>query len=208
MNNNAILLSLLLPFLLAGSFAAQYGYGTSSISLNPSAGSVAAGSSASTAYTVSLATGNTWGTTLSVQDSAALSSDGITVSISNPSGEPPFSGTATISTSASTAAGSYNVTFVATEDDPSSSPSTYTLRVTSQASTSTATTTGSSTSQSSSAPTSYSTSGYTTSTRSSGYGSGGNASGYGSALTSPAAILSILAIIALFVVIYLAFKFA
>ena len=77
-----------------------------------------------------LASGGTWGTTLRVQNQASLSSEGISVGISSPSGDPPYGGTAMISTSGSTLPGTYNVTFVATGDDPSVSPSTFVLSVT------------------------------------------------------------------------------
>lgn len=209
MDRNLIAISVLAALFLAGSAAAQYGYGTSSIALNSTSGAATAGAGTSVGYTVNLASGNTWGTTLSVQNSALLSSSGITVMLSNPSGDPPFSGTASIDTSANTPTGAYSITFVATGDDPSSSPAVYTLTVTASSTTTVATTSGSTSgsTSTSTAPTSYSTSGYTTSISGGGYGSGGNATGYG-ALTSPPALLSILAIVVLFAVIWLAFKYA
>ena len=108
----------------------QTGYGTSSILLTSKGASVLQGQSANVSYTVMLASGGTWGTTLQVQNQASLSSQGINVGISSPSGDPPYGGTAMISTSSSTPPGSYNVTFVATGDDPSASPSTFVLSVT------------------------------------------------------------------------------
>ncbi len=118
---------------------AQYGYGTSSITLNPAKASIQAGSSASVQYNVNLASGNTWGTDISVSNAASLSSQGVTVTFSNPSGDPPFSGTATITASKSTA-GNYTIDFVATGDDPSSQPAVFSLDILSGSSGTTATT--------------------------------------------------------------------
>ena len=116
---NLLAVFLLFPLIMAGTAIAQYGYGTSSISLNPNGASTAAGSSVQTSYTVNLASGNTWGTTLGIANQGSLSSQGITVSLSDSSGDPPFSGTATIAVSPSAKPGTYEVTFQASGDDPS-----------------------------------------------------------------------------------------
>ncbi|MDE1868555.1 MAG: hypothetical protein KGH60_01140 [Candidatus Micrarchaeota archaeon] len=117
---------------LPSSFAAN-GYGTSSISTNPSSVSVSEGHSATVNYTVALASGNTWGTTLYVANENQLNSSGILTSISKPSGDPPYSGTLTITASLaqpSATPGTYHVILAATGDDPSSSNSTVMLTVT------------------------------------------------------------------------------
>lgn len=119
----------------AFAYAGSYGYGTSSISLQTSNATVVSGGSVNTTYRVSLASGSTWGTTVSVTDSAALSSHGITATLSDPTGDPPFSGTLSISTSPTTALGTYNISLAATGDDPSTNPVTFTLTVASQATT-------------------------------------------------------------------------
>jgi hypothetical protein len=130
MNKSAYaVVAILVVFLSTSLVHAQNGYGNSSIALTPSNNTVAPGQSTSVAYQVKLANGNTWGTTLQVSNKQNLSADGITVTISNPSGNPPYSGNATISTSSSTAAASYTITFVATGDDPSINPSSFTLTV-------------------------------------------------------------------------------
>lgn len=123
--------------LLSSSIAYAAGYGTSSITLNPSSGSVMAGQSVSVSYSVNLASGGTWGTSLQVSNQQSLSAQGINVTLSKAYADPPYSGTAEISTGASTAAGTYTITFLATGDDPSASPSNYTLTVSSAATTAT-----------------------------------------------------------------------
>ncbi|MDE1873817.1 MAG: hypothetical protein KGI04_01715 [Candidatus Micrarchaeota archaeon] len=120
-----------------------YGYGTSSISLGSYSRSMMNGNSTSVSYTVNLASGSTWGTTLSVVNNNQLASHGIMVSLSNPSGDPPYSGTMSISASSTTPAGTYNVTLAATGDDPSTSNSNFVLTVLAPTTTAQTTTVGS-----------------------------------------------------------------
>ena len=115
--------------LLLSTTYAQYGYGTSSISLNSSSVSANAGSSFSIAYNVSLASGNTWGTTLSVRNSSRLGALGISTTLSKSSGDPPFAGVLTVTLSSSAAAGSYSIALTATGDDPSSQDAVLMLNV-------------------------------------------------------------------------------
>ena len=129
--------------LLAINTASAYGYGTSSVSMSRGSASVPQGGGSSVNYTVNLASGNTWGTTLSVVNNNQLSSQGIMVSLSNPSGDPPFSGTMAVTTSSSTPAGTYNVTLAAAGDDPSTSNADYMLTVLAPATTVQTTTVGS-----------------------------------------------------------------
>jgi hypothetical protein len=99
--------------------SAQNGYGTSSISVTQSSVSLPLGGSATLGYNVTLASGRTWGTNLQVTNQAQLAAQGITISMTNAQGDPPFSGALSILTSHSTAPGNYTLTLAATGDDPS-----------------------------------------------------------------------------------------
>lgn len=125
----SIFLILLLGAFLAMPLVSAYGYGTSSISLSKSSVNVLPGSSATINYTVNLATGNTWGTNLAVNDQTLLSNKSITISLSDSSGDPPFSGKMTVTVSPSTASGTYGIVLSATGDDPSTSNATLMLNV-------------------------------------------------------------------------------
>ncbi len=96
-----------------------YGYGTSSISFAQQSANISAGSNAMVGYTVNLASGSTWGTTLSVVNSSALALKGISVALSTTSGDPPFSGTMMIRLAQYTARGTYSIVLKASGDDPS-----------------------------------------------------------------------------------------
>ena len=154
--NKIIVIMALLSFV---QLASANGYGTSSISLSQSATTIAPGGSQNINYTVNLASGNTWGTTLQVVDNSQLASKGIMVSISNPSGDPPYSGYLTISPSSSTAPGTYSIVLQATGDDPSSNQ-TLTLNVASIVTNVNSTTSASTSTPHSSTTTPYSTTGY------------------------------------------------
>lgn len=105
--------------LSALSVSAQNGYGTSSITVSPNPASVVAGKSAVVNYTVGLASGNTWGTAFAVVNQTRLAAQGMSVAITNPSGDPPFSGTLTIITAYNTSPREYDLVLRATGDDPS-----------------------------------------------------------------------------------------
>jgi hypothetical protein len=125
------------------------GIGTSTISLAQSSGSVAAGKSMTVGYTVSLASGQKWGTSVVVANSQTITSNGITVSPSVGAMDPNYSGNLTISVSPSTSPGTYQISLKATGDDPSTSNAVFTLTVTpcsGTCSASTTTTTSSTTS--------------------------------------------------------------
>ena len=115
--------------LFAGVAFPAAGYGTSSISFSSSELNVTPGGSASVNYTVSLASGNTWGTSVSVADQAVLASQGINVTLSKTFANPTFYGLITLTTSASTSNGIYSVVLDATGDDPSVSNATLTVIV-------------------------------------------------------------------------------
>ena len=106
--------------------------GTSTITLGTSSVSVTPGTSASDSYTVNLASGSPWGTSLS---SNYLS--GFTISFSNSGGDPPYTGTMTVAVASSVSDGTYHVYINATGDDPSSSPAVLSVSVTGHASSTT-----------------------------------------------------------------------
>ena len=105
------------------------GIGTSTISVNSSSISVAPGHSAVVAYTVSLASGSTWGTTISASNQATLNGDGITLSFSRSYGDPTYTGDLTVLLSSTAVPGNYTISLIATGDDPSSGPANISLSV-------------------------------------------------------------------------------
>ncbi len=185
---------------LATDASAATGYGTSTIVLNNSAVSLQQGASIQVAYTVKLASGNTWGTDLVIDNAAQLGSDGLTLSASATSGDPTFSGVLTLSASSSAAAGQYNATLSATGDDPTANATTLQITVLAPGATSASTTVASTTSTgNSTATTSRTTSQAPTSTASgsSGYNytSVPSTSGYGGGVW-PYAVAIIIILIA------------
>jgi hypothetical protein len=121
------------------------GIGTSSIALAQTSGSVAAGNTMSVSYTVSLASGTKWGTTLVVANNSTLKGEGITVTPSTSAMDPTYTGTLSIAVASSATPGSYQINLKATGDDPSSSNAVFTLTVTTASSSSSTTTSSSST---------------------------------------------------------------
>lgn len=130
----------LLPFLQYANAAT--GYGTSTVSIAQAAVTIGAGHSAVVGYTVSLATGNTWGTTAVVTDSATLASQGITTSVT-PSGmtDPTYSGNLTINVASTAKPGKYSLTLAASGDDPSTQNATMSITVPNSTASTTALTT-------------------------------------------------------------------
>ncbi len=112
-----------LPFVFA------VGYGTSSITLSSGSAVITSNSSLPVTFTVNLATGNTWGTTLNVVNYKQLATEGINISISNPSGDPPYSGTLVATASQSVQNGVYKIVLAATGDDPSTANTTLNLTI-------------------------------------------------------------------------------
>ncbi|WP_241760267.1 COG1470 family protein [Thermoplasma volcanium] len=98
--------------------------GTSEITLSTTSISIPRGGSSTVTYNVKLASGNTWGTSIS-----ASAPSGISVTFSNPTGDPPFSGTATVTVAKTVSPGTYTIEISATGDDPSSSPATLSVTV-------------------------------------------------------------------------------
>ena len=129
MGNKTTALAIVLFSLMLVNIASAYGYGTSSISLASSSASLRPGNGTSVGYTVSLASGSMWGTTLSVANSGQLATEGITVSLSNTYADPTYTGTMSVGTSKTAHAGSYSVVLTATGDDPSTSNATFALTV-------------------------------------------------------------------------------
>ena len=128
-------LTLILPF------AAASGYGTSSINLQQSSVSLLRGGSSAINYTVSLASGNTWGTELIVLNKNELASNGIYITVSPAMGDPPFSGRLTLSVSQNATIGASSVLLAATGDDPSATNATLTVLVEASGNSSAGTTT-------------------------------------------------------------------
>ena len=123
-----VLITLLISGIMVPLIMAANGYGTSSITLSKYSINLTAGGSADVNYTVNLASGNTWGTNLVVANQNQLANQGITVSTSNPSGDPPFSGHLTVHVG-TTQVGTYQLVLAATGDDPSISNTTLTIIV-------------------------------------------------------------------------------
>lgn len=121
------------------------GIGTSSIALGQTSGSVAAGNTMSVSYTVSLASGTKWGTTLVVANNSTLKGDGITVTPSTSAMDPTYTGSLSIAVASSATPGSYQINLKTTGDDPSTSNAVFTLAVTAAGSSSSTTTSSSST---------------------------------------------------------------
>jgi hypothetical protein len=121
------------------------GIGTSSIQLAESNGTVAAGGTTSFSYTVALASGTKWGTSLQVSNADTLGNDGITATVSTAAMDPPYSGTLTIAASSSAAPGTYQIVLKATGDDPSTTDAIFTLTVTTAGSMTSSSTTSSTT---------------------------------------------------------------
>ena len=99
--------------------------GTSTINLGASSLSITSGSSGKVSYTVKLSSGTTWGTSISASEPS-----GFSTAFSDSSGDPTFSGTATISVANTVKNGTYTISFSASGDDPSSSSAELTVHVT------------------------------------------------------------------------------
>ena len=124
---NYLIIALLMSAFFSISFAT--GIGTSKISFSNNQLNITQGSSASVNYTVALVSGSKWGTSINLLNQTALLQKGINVVMSNPSGDPTFSGVLTIATAPATPSGKYVLSFQAIGDDPSVSNSTIILNV-------------------------------------------------------------------------------
>ncbi|MCL4326447.1 MAG: hypothetical protein M1481_06485 [Candidatus Thermoplasmatota archaeon] len=91
--------------------------GSSSITINPSHVTLLGGSGTSIAYTVKLSSGSTWGTTINTVSVP----NGLTVTGLSYTGDPPYSGTFTVTASQTITPGNYTIQLSATGDDPSTS---------------------------------------------------------------------------------------
>ncbi|MGC8516312.1 MAG: hypothetical protein ACP5MT_00215 [Candidatus Acidifodinimicrobium sp.] len=94
------------------------GYGTSKISLTRYSVNVSQGGTATVGFTVSLATGSTWGTSVNIVPSNSY----VTLSPNPSYGDPSYSGNITINVAGDTPPGEYTFNISATGDDPSTSP--------------------------------------------------------------------------------------
>ncbi|MCL5117311.1 MAG: hypothetical protein M1124_00590 [Candidatus Marsarchaeota archaeon] len=122
-----LIIALFLSAFFSISFAA--GIGTSKISFSNTQFNITQGSSVSVNYTVALVSGSKWGTSISLLNQTALLQKGINIVMSNPSGDPTFSGVLTIISAPTTPPGQYILSFQATGDDPSVNNSTIILNV-------------------------------------------------------------------------------
>ena len=122
-----IMIAMLL--LISGVSFAQYGYGTSNITLSRYSVTMVNGGTAKINYSVNLASGSTWGTTLSVNDNNYLLSHGISTSLSKTLGDPTYTGVLDINVAPSTPKGVYQVVLQATGDAPSAHNTTLTLTI-------------------------------------------------------------------------------
>ncbi len=193
-----LLAILSLAMLVAATAAA--GYGTSMITLGTYNMSVTQGGSQAVAYKVNLSSGGTWGSIVNVINSAQLSSEGVTVTLSTPGGEPPFSGMATVRTGSGTAPGSYKVMLNVTGDDHSINTATLNLSVLAPAGSSSTGTTVQTTAPPTSPTTIVTSTAQPTTVTSvypNGYGSGSGSAAY-------AAVGIVIAIIVVALVIVLA----
>ena len=111
------------------SMASSYGIGTSSISVSANSISLFQGHSATVNYTISLISGSTWGTTISANNSALLSKQGITLTFNPSYGDPTYTGNLKISASNNTAPGTYHIALYATGDDPTTTNTTLLLNI-------------------------------------------------------------------------------
>ncbi len=131
----AVMVAILLPFTYA------VGYGTSNISLSAGNVSIYRGGNATLGFTVNLTSGNAWGTTVEVANERQLKADGITFSISNAQGIPPYSGTLTATASSNAGYGTYNAVITAAGNDPSEHNATLSISVVRETTTTLPTTT-------------------------------------------------------------------
>ncbi len=115
----AQMLALISFVILATVTYAQYGYGYSHVVLQQSSVTLINGGISKINYTVQLTSGNTWGTTINIVNAQALTSEGITTTLSKTYGNPPYNGNLTINISPSAEKGTYQMILNATGDDPS-----------------------------------------------------------------------------------------
>ncbi len=127
MNKKTLVLTIFIIafFISISGLSAASSIGSSTISVSSSSLTVPQGGTQSVGYTVTLSSGTSWGTEIS-----AKAPSGISVSFSKASGDPTYSGTATISVSSSVSQGTYTVTFDATGDDPSTNSPAISVAVT------------------------------------------------------------------------------
>lgn len=125
----ASMLALASMLLLSLSYAQPGGYGTSSITLSQYSVYLVNGGITNVNYSVNLASGNTWGTRLTIINGKALLSDGVSTTLSKNYSNPTYTGVLTINVAQSAPKGTYQIILNATGDDPSSNVTTLTLIV-------------------------------------------------------------------------------
>ncbi|AFZ69910.1 hypothetical protein Calag_0122 [Caldisphaera lagunensis DSM 15908] len=136
--------------------------GTSKFIINQTTFNITPGKSVSEKFQLVLSSGTTWGTDIAVSPSVS----GISITFNPSSGDPTFSGSFTISVSNNAKPGKYVFNVSATGDDPTTSPTSIIVYVSSPAISTTTTTTTTSTSSTTTTTTSTPTPVTTTTTTS------------------------------------------
>lgn len=111
------IIALSILFLLSSSFASNSGYST--INVSTQAIPLFPGRTSVVNYTVNLSSGTGFLTYLKVNNAGALAADGINISFSNESGQPPFYGKMYISALRDAKQGAYEANISASGSDPS-----------------------------------------------------------------------------------------
>ena len=117
MRYRVMLASVLVMLMLAG-FASAFGLGTSSVQFQHGNVSIYSNGTAYANYSINLSSGSTWGSTVNITNAAYLQSKGISIKLSDATGDPTFSGYAQI-ISKGASPGRYNASVSVTGDDPS-----------------------------------------------------------------------------------------
>jgi len=114
MKISILMLSVALIILFIGTVNAA-GYGNSNVSLSQNIINISQGGSASIGFKISLVSGSTWGTSLSITPLNSY----ITFSPNPPTNDPPYSGDIIIKVASNTPIGKYKFNVSAIGDDPS-----------------------------------------------------------------------------------------
>ena len=129
MNAKSALMLTIFSFVLLSTVSFASGIGTSKITFSSANLTIAPGAAGTASYTVSLVSGNVWGTSTNLVNSANLSKEGINVSLSKTYSDPNYTGVMTIRISGTTKPGRYAVLLNATGDDPSITNALFTVYV-------------------------------------------------------------------------------
>jgi hypothetical protein len=129
MNAKSVAMLMAFSFVLLSAVSFASGIGTSKITFSSANVTIAPGSAGTASYTVSLVSGNVWGTNTNLVNAANLSKEGINVSLSKTYSDPNYTGVMTVKVSGTTKPGRYAVLLNATGDDPSVTNALFTVFV-------------------------------------------------------------------------------